>query len=264
MNLFIERSTFLTDGYPVASKPMYNLNSPPRTEVDAASHFTTSFQSVLAAPDQTKMENKQISTVPTYAADESSIHEEEKQENIIASNGNEVSQQNCELLQNIVDSSSAVISTPMEEKKDSERGSDQGIDLIKTPQQKPPKRRKHRPKVIVEGKPKRTPKSATATNINSQDNPSGKRKYVRRKGLTESEIEHADSTKESDPSAGTPAKRKYVRKNSLKESITEQADCTRGSDPSAGTAGKRKYARKRGLKASATQQVDCVKETIFQ
>ncbi|XWS75275.1 hypothetical protein CRYUN_Cryun01aG0072300 [Craigia yunnanensis] len=249
-------------GFPVPYKPMYNLNSPPRTEVEAASHFTTSFQSMPAAPGQTKkMENKQISTVPTYAADESSIHEKEKQENLIASNGIEVSQQNCELLKNIVDSSSAVISTSMEEKKDSERGSDQGIDLNKTPQLKPPKRRKHRPKVIVEGKPKRTPKSDTATNINSKNNPSGKRKYVRRKGLTESAIEHTDSTKESDPSAGTPAKRKYVRKNSLKESTTEQAECTRGSDPSAGTAGKRKYARKTGLKASATQQVDCMKET---
>ncbi|XWS56333.1 hypothetical protein CRYUN_Cryun09bG0076900 [Craigia yunnanensis] len=262
-------------GYPVPSKPMYNLNSPPRTEVDAASHFT-SFQSMPAAPNQTKkMENKQISTVSTSAADESSIREKEKLENLI------------------VDSSSAVIPTPTEDKKESERGSDQGIDLIKTPQQKPPKRRKHRPKVIVEGKPKRTPKSATTTNINSKDNPSGKRKYVRRKGLTESATEHADSPKESDPTAGTPAKRKYVRKKSLKESTneqidpmkksdpsagitvmgkymhknnqkestTEQGDCTRGSNPSAQTAGKRKYARKRGLKASPTQQVDGMKET---
>ncbi|XWS66286.1 hypothetical protein CRYUN_Cryun05aG0186400 [Craigia yunnanensis] len=281
-------------GFPVPSNPMYNLNSPPRTEADAVSYFTTSFQSMTAAPDQTKkMENKQISTVSTSAADESSISEKEKQENLIAYNRNEVYQQNCELLQNIFDSSSAVISTPMEEKKDSERGSDQGIDLNKTPQQKPPKRRKHRPKVIVEGKPKRTPKSTTTTNINSKDNPSGKRKYVRRKCLTESATEHADSTKESGATAGTPEKRKYVRKQSLKESAneqidstnksdpsagitvkrkymhknnqkessTEQGDCTRGSDPSAQTAGKRKYAHKRGLKASATQQVDCMKET---
>ncbi|XP_022765546.1 transcriptional activator DEMETER-like [Durio zibethinus] len=280
-------------GFPVPCKPMSNMNSPARTEVDAASHIATSFPSMPAAPDQTKkMEDKQISPVPTSAGDESLIHEKEKQEILIASNGNEVSQQNCELLQNIVDSSSAVISTTIEGKKDSERGSDQGIDLNKTPQQKPPKQRKHRPKVIVEGN-KRNPKSAITKTINSKDNPSGKRKYVRRKGLIESATEHTDSTKESDPSAGTPAKRKYVRRKSLKESaneqidsmkesghsagitvkgeyihnkkqiesMTEQADCTRGSDPSAGTAGKRKYESNRGLKASATQQVDCMKET---
>ncbi|XVF23387.1 hypothetical protein REPUB_Repub13aG0033900 [Reevesia pubescens] len=280
-------------GFLVPSKSMYNLNSSPRIEFSAASHMNSSFQSMPAAPDQTKkMENKQISTVPTSAVDESSILEKEKQENLIASNGNEVPQQNCELLQNIVDSSSAVISTPMEEKNDSERGSDQGIDLNKTPQKKPPKRRKHRPKVIVEGKPKRTPKSATTKSINSKDNPSGKRKYVRRKGLTESATEHADSMKESDTSVGTPAKRKYVRKKSLKESaneqidsvnksdpsagitgteyihkknhaesMIEQADCTWGSNPIAVTAGKRKYVRKKGPKASATQQVDCMMET---
>ncbi|XVF75708.1 hypothetical protein PTKIN_Ptkin13bG0208400 [Pterospermum kingtungense] len=281
-------------GFPVPSTPMYNLNSPPRTEVDATSHFPTSFQFMSAAPDQTeKMQNKQISTVPTSAEDESSVCEQEKQENLIASNSNEVSQQNCELLQNIVDSSSTVISTPMEEKKDFGRGSDQGIDLNKTPQQKPPKQRKHRPKVIVEGKPKRTPKSATTTNMNSKDNARGKRKYVRRKGLTESATEHADSTKETDLTAETPPKRKYVRKKSLKESTNEQidstnlsdssagitvkenymhknswkestieqGDCTRGSDPVTQAAGKRKYTRKGVLQTSATQQVDCTKET---
>ncbi|KAK6233850.1 hypothetical protein QUC31_006256 [Theobroma cacao] len=275
--------------FPVPYKPMYNLNSPPRTEVDAAFHITTSFQSTPAAQDQTKiMGNKQLSTVPASASDESSIHEKGKQENLITYNANEVSQHNCELLQNIVDSSSAVISTPVEEKRDSERGSEQGIDLNKTPQQKPPKRRKHRPKVIVEGKPKRNPKPATTKNINSKENPSGKRKYVRRKGLTESATEQADSTKKSDPTAATPAKRRYVRKKSLKESAneqidsmkefdpsagttvkgkytekknqkessTEKADCTRGSDPSAGTAGKRKYVRRNGLRASTGQQVE--------
>ncbi|XVE99111.1 hypothetical protein REPUB_Repub03eG0168700 [Reevesia pubescens] len=251
----------LQNGFPVTLKPMYNLNSPPRTEVGAASYFTTSFQSMPTAAYPTKkMENKQISIVPTSAADESSTHGKQKQENLSATNGNEVSQQNCELLQNIVDSSSAVIFTPMEEKRESESESDQGIDLNKTPQQKPPKRRKHRPKVIVEGKPKRTSKLATTTNINSKDKPSGKRKYVRRKGLTESASEHANSTKESDPHAETPAKRKYVRKKSLKESANEQIDSTKESHTSAGKVGERKYVRKRGLQPSATQQVDCMNE----
>ncbi|XP_039006710.1 transcriptional activator DEMETER-like [Hibiscus syriacus] len=261
--------------FPIPSMPECNLNSQ-RTEVGAASCFTTSFQSMLAALNQTeKMENKQISAAPTSASDECSNCEKEKQENLIACNENGVSQKNCELLNNVVDSSSAVISAPMEE-KDSERGSALGIDLNKTPQQKPPKRRKHRPKVIVEGKPKSTPKSAAA-NVNSKDNQNGKRKYVRKKGLAESATEHADSTKESSSTAGTPEKWKHVWKRSLKESANEpidpanksargtgttatgkhmhqsnqkesmilQGDCTRGSDPS----------------AQATQQVDRMEET---
>ncbi|KAE8702557.1 Protein ROS1 [Hibiscus syriacus] len=261
-------------GFPIPSMPECNLNSP-RTEVGADSRFTTSFQSMLEALNQTeKMENKQISTAPTSASHESSNCEKERQANLIAHNENGVSQKNCELLQNVVDSSSAVVGTPMD-KKDSERGSTRGIDLNKTPQQKPPKRRKHRPKVIVEGEPKSTPKSDAAANVNSKNNPSEKRKYVR-KGLVESATEHADSTKEAGSTAGTPEKRKHVWKRSLKgsanelidsahisaqgagitatgkhmhegnqkESKTLQGDCTRGSDPS----------------AQATQQVDCIKE----
>ncbi|XP_042436649.1 protein ROS1A-like isoform X3 [Zingiber officinale] len=50
------------------------------------------------------------------------------------------------------------------------------FDLNKMPQQKP-KRKKHRPKVIKEGKPARTPKPATPM----PKTPSQKRKYVRRK-----------------------------------------------------------------------------------
>ncbi|XP_039021761.1 transcriptional activator DEMETER-like [Hibiscus syriacus] len=254
--------------------PECNLNSP-RTEVGADSRFTTSFQSMLAALNQSeKMENKQISTEPTSASHESS-NCEERQENLIAHNENGVSRKNCKLLQNVVDSSSAVIATPMDE-KDSERGSSRGIDLNKTPQQKPPKRRKHRPKVIVEGKPKSTPKSDTAADVNSKNNPSGKRKYVRKKGLVESATEHTNSTNEAGSTAGTPEKTKHVwnrsmkgsankqidsahisargagitatgkhmHKGNQKESTTLQGDCTRGSDPS----------------AQATQQVDCIKE----
>ncbi|XP_074582703.1 protein ROS1A-like [Curcuma longa] len=58
------------------------------------------------------------------------------------------------------------------------------FDLNKMPQQKP-KRKKHRPKVIKEGKPARTPKPATPM----PKTPSQKRKYVRRKnGQASSEI----------------------------------------------------------------------------
>ncbi|OAY79329.1 Transcriptional activator DEMETER [Ananas comosus] len=63
---------------------------------------------------------------------------------------------------------------------DAGKGENQGIDLNKTPQQAP-RRKKHRPKVIKEGKPK-TPKTVTPKlPKNKEENPSGKRKYVRKK-----------------------------------------------------------------------------------
>ncbi|KAE8679434.1 Protein ROS1 [Hibiscus syriacus] len=255
INSFLEMPQY---EFPIPSMPECNLNSP-RTEVGAASRFNTSFQSMLAALNQTeRMENKQISSAPTSASDECSNCEKEKQENLIAGNENGVSQKNCELLQNVVDSSSAAISTLMEE-KDSERGSDLGIDLNKTPQQKPPKRRKHRPKVIVEGKPKSMPKSAAKANTNSKDNPSGKRKYVRKKGLAESATEHADSTKESGSTVGTPEKRKHLWKRSLKESANETIDPANKSARDAGTTATGKHMHKSNLKELTTLQGDCTR-----
>ncbi|MED6160134.1 hypothetical protein PIB30_048508 [Stylosanthes scabra] len=55
-------------------------------------------------------------------------------------------------------------------------------DLNQTPQQKQ-RRRKHRTKVIVEGKPTRTRKPTNKDNVQPKENSTGKRKYVRKKGI---------------------------------------------------------------------------------
>ncbi|MQL78151.1 hypothetical protein Taro_010575 [Colocasia esculenta] len=65
---------------------------------------------------------------------------------------------------------------------------EQEVDLNKTQAQKP-RRKKHRPKVVVEGKPARTPKQATPKPATPKpagagEGTPGKRKYIRRKGLT--------------------------------------------------------------------------------
>ncbi|KAK9282940.1 hypothetical protein L1049_011165 [Liquidambar formosana] len=193
-------------GFPVPYRANYNLNSPPRTETDAASSITNSFPFAPVTPDQAKKsDNNQLSEILTLSADETSSQEKDKPDNQITSIGNEAIEHHCdELLQNIVESSSAAMSTPFKEKSN-DKVSDQGIDLNKTPQQKPPKRRKHRPKVIKEGKPKRTPKPTKPQNPN-KENPSGKRKYVRKNGLTTSATQPADVRKETTgPSAGTAA-----------------------------------------------------------
>jgi hypothetical protein len=135
------------------------------------------------------LENNQLRATLNITRNESSIDEKDK-ETLVTASGNQPTQQHGdELLQSIVNSSSAAISPLYQENKDSEKG-ELGIDLNKTPQQKPPRRRKHRPKVIKEGKPKRTPKPKTPKNT---ENPTGKRKYVRKNVQKESKTEHADA-----------------------------------------------------------------------
>lgn len=121
----------------------------------------------------------------SFSVDESSSQEKDKLDNLLSSS--EAIEDHCTgLLRNIVDSSSAAVSTSLMEKNNLV-GGDQGIDLNKTPQLKPPRRRKHRPKVVVEGKPKRTPKPKPPMDSNSKETPSGKRKYVRKKPIVTKE-----------------------------------------------------------------------------
>lgn len=187
-------------------QPYYDLNSPP-TETDAVSGVTDTlqFRPITLTPDQvSELENNQLSATLDITRNEISSYEKDK-ETLVTSTGNQVPQQHSdELLQSIVDSSPAAISTLHQENKDSEKG-DLGIDLNKTPQQKPPRRRKHRPKVITEGKPKRTRKPVTPKA--TAENPTGKRKYVRKNVRKEPITEHADATRgTTDPKDGTAIK----------------------------------------------------------
>lgn len=222
-----------TDGFPVPYCQNYNLNSPPLIEVDAAS--SVSFQFTPVTPDPAKkLRSNELSTELNLSSEKISNEESNKQQDLVISTEGEANQHNSdELLHNIVDSST-IISTAYKEPKNPDRGIDQVIDLNKTPQQKPPKRRKHRPKVIVEVKPKKTPKTATTKITNSKEKPNEKRKYVRKKGLQDTQ--QIASIEETAPSTG---KRKYVRKKGLKESAVQHSDSiekTTGS--SAGAAAK--------------------------
>ncbi|KAL6974764.1 hypothetical protein U1Q18_050378 [Sarracenia purpurea var. burkii] len=189
-----------SNGFPVPFRPNYNPNSPPRSDADATSSTANSFPFAPVTPDHAKQfENHRCSAMPSFSVEESSSQEKDKLENLLT---NEAAENNNfeggnQLLQNIVGSSAAAaaVSLPLSENNNFE-GGNQGIDLNKTPQLKGPKRRKHRPKVIVEGKPKRVPKSKTSKN-NSKENPSGKRKYVRRKSLNAPANQQTDATNEA-------------------------------------------------------------------
>ncbi|XP_073006839.1 protein ROS1A-like isoform X1 [Typha latifolia] len=95
--------------------------------------------------------------------------------------------------------------------EDQGTGENQGIDLNKTPQQKP-KRKKHRPKVIKEGKPAKTPKPRTPKPvtpkpaINKEEKPTGKRKYVRKKKDQNSTVEPPVSGEVADSCSGSGIK----------------------------------------------------------
>lgn len=162
--------------------------------------------SLVFTPEQAANLEKQRSTLVTPTEVESTSQEKDKMGNLVQYMG-EAIQHGDELLQNIVDSSSTAISTPQKEKTDSDKKVDLGIDLNKTPQQKPPKRKKHRPKVIVEGKPKRTRKPVQPKNTVSGENLPAKRKYVRKnkpKNLTAQEVDVTGETR--DPGTGTAQK----------------------------------------------------------
>uniref|UniRef100_A0A7N0U9Z3 HhH-GPD domain-containing protein n=1 Tax=Kalanchoe fedtschenkoi TaxID=63787 RepID=A0A7N0U9Z3_KALFE len=96
-----------------------------------------------------------------------------------------------------------------------EQGEKQIPDLNATPQQKQ-KRRKHRPKVVIEGKPKRPGKQAAATSTPKSSETAEKRKYVRRKP--------------TDDTDNPRVKRKYVRKNDLIDPLPKNPPAGAGKD----------------------------------
>ncbi|RDY12333.1 Protein ROS1, partial [Mucuna pruriens] len=89
----------------------------------------------------------------------------------------------------------AAISSPFKENHNPGKGSSHDTDLNKTPQQKP-RRRKHRPKVIKEDKPKRARKPVTPKPVQSKENPTVKRKYVRKNGLNKASTPPTEMTRE--------------------------------------------------------------------
>lgn len=94
------------------------------------------------------------------------------------------------------------------------------FDLNKTPQPKPPKRRKHRPKVIRESKPKTTSKQVTPKPVQSKETPTGKRN-TRRKGLNSASTPQTEVTAEWAKSL-MPESAKKTCRMSLNFNIGEQ------------------------------------------
>ncbi|KAD0066206.1 hypothetical protein R6Q59_011486 [Mikania micrantha] len=155
-----------------------DLNSPPQTVAEPLVSTGLSLHFTPLTPDQTKR------------ATDAVIPNENERMELAADND---------------------VSTLVEANQDSEKGLTEQTNLNETPQQKP-KRRKHRPKVVTEGKPKRVRKPATPKPVtpNLDGSSTGKRKYVRRKGVE-------NSTPTPDGANGS-GKRKYVRRKGVEKS----------------------------------------------
>ncbi|KAL1352038.1 hypothetical protein HN51_016015 [Arachis hypogaea] len=116
---------------------------------------------------------------------ETQLHMEKKdqgrEENKVsdAEHNNNDSPQNKELCDPLIEF--GAVSTQCQENQSQNKEINPHINLNKTPQQKP-RRKKHRPKVIIEGKPRRNSKTKTPKSDQSKDSSTSKRKYVRKKG----------------------------------------------------------------------------------
>lgn len=173
------------NGYHVPYRTSYNLYSPPRPVItNAELSVASSFPFAPVTPDQGKqLDHQTPSERLNVSLDECSSQEKDKQWHVVSSTSGENENHPNEFSQVIVDAASAAISTPHKEANIFNEIEEHGLDLNKTPDQKTPKKRKIRPKVVKEGKPKKVPKSATPKTEVRNGTPSGKRKYVRKKNI---------------------------------------------------------------------------------
>lgn len=173
----------------VAYRQSCNLNLPPRSEAAESSSVDRPFHLVPVTPDQNKLlNNNQISQIPHLQTDEISTKKENKQNFMLP--------QQAEYSDTLSTASPNISTT--KEKENLVGKNDGEFVLNTTPPQKAPKRRKHRPKVVVEGKPRRTPKPAAKENKNPSGNSPTKRKYVRKKGIKTSTNQSAGAENEAE------------------------------------------------------------------
>lgn len=178
--------------------PKYNLNLTPRSEPRESASAS---RSMPLTPDQQKRSRThRITQVPHLLIGDTSTPEEHTQECVVLSSEPKILEK---------EHSDILTNSPQEIK--SSDGGNGVIDLNKTPQQKPPKRSKHRPKVIVEGKPKKSPRSSTKSNTPDGNTPA-KRKYVRKNGTKTSTPPSTDKVKVVKASDVGPSTKSCKRK----------------------------------------------------
>ncbi|XWS59542.1 hypothetical protein CRYUN_Cryun08bG0131100 [Craigia yunnanensis] len=189
----------------------YDLNLPAGT-MDALSHTSISDFAPITPDKATRAERKEVSEIENLCIENRTEKRDEQANELAAADVNGL-QCSKELQKPVTESSLAA--TPTKENQNPNDGGSHLVDLDRTPKQKQ-RRRKHRPKVITESKPRRTRKPVTPTPSDSQENPTGKRKYVRKNRLNkDTSISPGEANAEN-----STRERKYVRRKGLnKDSI---------------------------------------------
>ncbi|KAL3754097.1 hypothetical protein ACJRO7_001359 [Eucalyptus globulus] len=207
------------DGLANAQIHAYDLNLPPSAAEDAMSKGSIHFAPITPekALGVEKRIASQMPSICMYERRRLEHNMEEVDRDVTKRLGPENGQQDKELQEPVMGSPSSAVSTFMEN-HDPEKGDAQIMN--KTPQQKS-RRKKHRPKVVKEVKPKRTPRS-TASKPADGGKTTVKRKYVRRKGVEKTPALPEEGAENSsvDPKVRQPPK-KSCRK-ALNFDIEEQ------------------------------------------
>ncbi|XP_019152735.1 PREDICTED: protein ROS1-like [Ipomoea nil] len=242
----------MSGGSSICSSIPFNQNPPPGI-VDVTSSSNSSSPFTPRTPDQTKTKDG------GQVSDELNLNNNDRQI-LIPRDAQENSEENKLEKKEV----SELVKEPENHKPD--YGDSPGSKLNKTPQQKP-RRKKHRPRVVIEGKPNRTYKPRTPKNSGVEETQTVKRKYVRRKEVNNPAAAPSDdgsnviNSETKPPSSNeTPtSKRKCVRRRGGKKPAVTPSDMdsnaldpeTKSPDSNETPKCKRKNVRRKGVNHSA-------------
>ncbi|KAJ9555010.1 LOW QUALITY PROTEIN: hypothetical protein OSB04_009624 [Centaurea solstitialis] len=172
----------------------------------------------LNLPPQTAADTQEARFTPV-TPDEARRAEHKRMASDLVAKLVQITKKGLILPQVLIEQLQADASTLVEVNQDVEKGLTAETNLNETPQPKQ-RRRKHRPKVVREGQPKKA--KQTPTPAKADGTPTGKRKYVRKKGVEKSPatpaVEEANGT--VDPSSEQKNKKSCRKKINFDE--TEQ------------------------------------------
>ncbi|CAI9778950.1 unnamed protein product [Fraxinus pennsylvanica] len=222
-----------TGGCCTHSMPFFDLNLPSIMTEESLREVVSSQFAPITPEKTTRVDDRQQLGMPNLSVNEMlGIKDVQLKETSIKRVELEGIHQNKEQSQLVVDQLCETMSTQLEENHKPDKGGTGDVDLIKTPQRKP-RRKKHRPKVIIEGQSQITPKPRVKRPSDHQETTKGKRKYVQRKGVNnpkeatpfEREINGSDKiTKSSSAKETTNGKRKYVRREAVNKPAANTLD----------------------------------------
>nr|GMC86278.1 protein ROS1-like [Ipomoea batatas] len=235
----------MSGGSPICSSIPFNQNPPPGI-ADVTSSSNSSFLFTPRTPDQTKRKDGgQVSDVLNIDNNDRQI--------LITRDAQENSEEN-----KLEKEVSELVKEPENHKPD--YGDSPGSKMNKTPQQKP-RRKKHRPRVVIEGKPKRTYKPRTPKNSGIEETQTVKRKYVRRKEVNNPAVAPSDdgsnviNSETKPPSSNETPTSKPPSSNETPTSKPPSSNETPTSKPPSSNetpTSKRKNVRRRGKEPAVT------------